>query len=762
MTKLLAMNRFIQISSVLFILFSLLALKGNAQDMGWKKHLKTADDFFSNAQYTNAAEHYKAAWLKKPKKKEFIYKAGEAYAVIKDYKNAAEAFKNVKDDFKEFPLAGLKYARALKQSGDYDSASRELVYFLNNYQGSDKSVISQVVQNEIRGCELGIKLSATSNTDVEIRHLNSNINTPETEFAPYGFDDNTIYYSSTMAAHAEIYRSRKINGEWTKPERPSNFPKIEGEHFCNGNLTPDGQRYYFTICESKESWGGLTTECDLYVIKNKGEKWSKPERLRDYVNLEGFTSTHPYTVHQGNTEILYFASNREGGKGGMDIWYMTRDLKTDDIDFSFPINCGSKINTPSDEITPYYDTKIGDLYFSSNGHTSIGGYDIFHASGAKSGWETPKNLGIPFNSSADDFFFVRMPSRNGGFLVSNRLFGAEKISTTDEDIFAFSDKNAVPTINIQGEIVDSKTNQVLNNVMVSLSQYKEGGLKQFMANRRFEDGKYSFEVLSGAEYEIEAQRNGYLPKSYVFSARDIAANPIEKVLAMERTWKNESVAVTTPTPSIEKPIVTTTPITNTTEKEETPAIVKEDMPMVKEETKIETPPSIVTTTPETPVETVAEEVANVESVNTVTETTPTTSTYIEPTTTTIETTPVSTPVATTYPSSTTVSIPTYSNTIRTSNGITTSAPVHNGTYYKIQLIAVTYHDPNASHYNAIQGLGRLDTELIEAKGITRVLLSDFFSYSEAKNILSDVRQKRRFERAYIVKYRDGERVGRVN
>ena len=98
----------------------------------------------------------------------------------------------------------------------------------------------------------------------------------------------------------------------------------------------------------------------------------------------------------------------------------------------------------------------------------------------------------------------------------------------------------------------------------------------------------------------------------------------------------------------------------------------------------------------------------------------------------------------------------------TTNGLTTSAPRHTGTYYKVQLIAVTRHDPSASRYNAVRGMGRMDTELIEAKGVTRVLLADYFSYDDAKKTLNKVRQKQAFARAFLVKYKDGERVGRVN
>ena len=97
----------------------------------------------------------------------------------------------------------------------------------------------------------------------------------------------------------------------------------------------------------------------------------------------------------------------------------------------------------------------------------------------------------------------------------------------------------------------------------------------------------------------------------------------------------------------------------------------------------------------------------------------------------------------------------------TTNGITSSAPRHTGTYYKVQLIAVTRHDPSSARYNPVRGMARMDTELIEAKNITRVLLADYFDYASAKKALNRVREKPAFARAFLVKYVDGERIGRV-
>lgn len=235
-----------------FALVTLLAFNVQAQDnLSWRKHVKLAESLYKKAEYADAGEHYRAAWKQKTKKKELAYKAGECFFIIRDYRNAADAWKNVKDDLATYPLIGLNYARCLKQNGEYEAASSELVNFLGRYNGTDKNTVSKIVQNELRGCELAAQMAVKGDDpNIQLEHMSNNINTPETEFAPFPFGDEALYFSSTMARRAEIYRSLKTNGIWELATPIENFPVIEKDHFCNGSLAPDGSRFYFTICKS--------------------------------------------------------------------------------------------------------------------------------------------------------------------------------------------------------------------------------------------------------------------------------------------------------------------------------------------------------------------------------------------------------------------------------------------------------------------------------------------------------------------------------
>ncbi len=710
---------------ILFLFFFVCQTLSAQQKISWKKHVKLAEEAFKKAQYADAGNHYQQAWRQKTKNKELIYKAGECFFIIRDYKNAASAWEHVKNDNDKFELIGLRHARALKQSGDYDGASRAFVEFIGKYAGDDKTFVSSIVQNEIRGCELAMDWNAQGAApETEVMLLSSNINTPETEFAPFPFSDEILYFSSTMAKRAEIYRSQKLDGLWTKAVIPQSFPKVEQGHFCNGTLTPDQKRFYFTICESVESWGGLTTRCEIHVTTRDNKTWSAPQKLREYINMEGVTTTHPFVVHKNGKEILYFASNRGGGQGGMDIWYTTRDISSNAIDFTFPINLGSTINTAGDEITPYYNDQENFLYFASNAHVTTGGYDIFKSRGAKSQWDKVENIGKPYNSPADDFSFVKSPTGKTGFLVSNRTHGMEKITTTDEDIFEFA-LDIQKEIYAKGAVYENATGEILAGATLSLYEHLEDGSKKLIINRSFDDGNYYFDLLPEKKYSIEAHKDGYFPKPYDFDTQDfLTYDDFGAPIYLEHVQEEPEKEV-----AVED---------SPTYPEENPVQKKQVNTKPTKEREIDQPATVSTKEEEKIASKSKEELETVDGSDE--EFSPTAvknSDYKDKT----------------YRTRGRANIDKHE--------IETKSPISKGTYFKVQLIAVVKFDINHSRYRPVEDIKRLDTEYIVDKKLTRVLLGDYESIDDALLDRDKVRKFKNFERAFIVKYVDGERIGRV-
>lgn len=655
-----------------------------AQSYG--KLMKQADALFAAGNYAEAGSVYNAAWQKKKTKGEAIFKAGECYYLLRNYRKAAEAYGEVKDKNDDFPLVGLKYARSLKQDGQYDSAIQAFQAFAATYSGEGKAILEDIIRVEVDGCNLGKMLPGQPRAEISFAPLGSGVNSPDQEFAPIAMGADAIYYSSTTGGKAQIYESRLTGGAWSRGNIPANFPLIQNGQYCHGSLSPDGARFYFTICAADRPFGNLTSRCEIFVMRRSGTGWSQPVRLPDFINAEGVTATQPAVVHRGDVEILYFASNRPGGRGGMDLWYVTRSLRLDNSDFSQPVNMGPTVNTLGDEMTPFYDANDGVLYFSSNGHVSIGGLDIFRTQGDLSSWTVPENLGLPFNSSADDLYYVLQADGTGGFLSSNRIFAGEKLSTGDDDIFGFQLKPRA--ITLEGNVFSQESGEPLNGFTVTLFEQKDDGTEMLLLDRTFDGSSYQIEILPNRRFKVEIVAPGYSLASYSLFTDNPASFAYGQPVFLAKTDAVQPAPTPVP-PTTTVPPVTTNPVPPATKPEPTPPV-----------------------TP-TPVENTGE-------------------------------------------------MYTARGTASSDNGeYQTNAPRFDGVYYKVQVSAVAKFNAADSRYDALRSLGDVQTEFLTDRKLYRVLVGTFFSADEARKALSQVRAGNS-PRAFIVKYENGVRYGRVN
>ncbi len=519
------------------------AADGSSDTLSAKQHKKAAVLAAEQGKVTEAAYHNEMAWKKQPKMVDQLYAAAEGYYRAKDFRKSIELFKVLKNDkANKYPLSGLYLARALKQEGQYDEASREYVYFINTYTGDDKDKLANIVQNEIRGCGLALQMNSGAEKDLVLEHLNTGVNTDGAEFGLIPFGDDILYFSSTSGGMAKIYRTQYISGNWTRADIAKGLPAKQDAHVCNGTFSPDGNRFYFNICESVLQNGQMTSRCDLYMTKRSNSTWTEAIKLRDYINMAGTTTTQPYVTHNAGKEYLYFSSNREGGWGGLDLWVTSRDILTDDIDFTMPENVGSVINTAGDEITPYYNETDKTLFFSSNGHTGIGGYDIFKATGSLYNWQPAENMGMPYNSSNDDYNYCKRPNGSGGYFVSNRKFGAEKLTSVDTDIYTFSKKEE--ELSAKGRIVDVTTNTVLANVKVSLYEVLSDGNTRLMSSQESADGFFSFILLKDKKFKIEAAKPNYYISSFTLDPQTSNSTMLTNLqLGLEKASGSSSVVI---------------------------------------------------------------------------------------------------------------------------------------------------------------------------------------------------------------------------
>lgn len=711
----------------ILLLLCLVTLSTSLSAQSWRKLRNQAEELEEQGDFYGAAETYRQAWDARPGKEELIYAAAENYMRVRDYRAAAEAYQFLQTGSNNYPLVGLKYGRALKQDGQYDKARNALTRALDDYNGPDRAILEEIVRKEIAGIDLARNNAGRVDTRLQLSRPGPEINSEANELSPAPISPEVLYFTSGMGGQNRIYQSMRSGSGWTKAVNPPGFPVIQNGQYSGGSISPDGQRFYFTICSTETAGGRMVSRCEIYVTRRTGTGWGAPEALPEVINRQGATTTHPFVVHVAGQEYLFFSSNRENGRGGMDIWYTIRDLGLDKNDFAFPVNLGPVINTLGDEITPFYDIDQRALFFSSNGHPSLGGQDIFSSKGEEVNWAMPVNLGVPLNSSADDFGYTldRLGFGNG-FLVSNRPFGGVKNNTRDTDIYEFSIGGN--QITLRANVYDQSAGALLDNVKVNLFEIFDTGAENLLVSKNFPAGSYLFEVIPNRRYRVEVVRDGYMPGSYTFSTNDPNTQTYGQPLFLE-VARN----YTQPQGTVDQPTTYNAPGQNYPSTYGQNQQPRTGQPNTQPTYTPPTPPS--TSQPTRPVYTPPADNSGgvIRPVN---------------------------PGAANPPPATNQPTP-YSQRGNDQQEYISQADRLTGTYYKIQVAAVRNFSPSDPKYQSLTALGSLETEALPDRNLNRVLVANFFTPAEARTALQRARAMG-FESAYVVQYDNGVRGRRVN
>ena len=535
--------------SVSIFLFLSTCSSFTAQDkLSSKKHVKLAEQLVADNKFGEAAQHFEAAWSQKPKKLEWLHQAGLYFLKAKEYRKAAESFGTIKDN-KFFPKARLNYAIALQQSGQFDEAIPEFLLYLNGYNDKDRDDVQERIEDYINGCTAAIQQTDSEELKkIEIEHLSAIINSTDDDVAPIPFGDDVLYFIHIANNSSKLLRSQQTNTDWSAAQGVQNLAIPGNMTLENGVFSPDGTRFYCTLSQIIQVKKEKKRTYAIHVLKRTDKGWSAPLKLSERINTEGGVTTQPYVFHKEGKEILLFASDRKGGKGGMDIWNATRDLKAES--YSEAQNMGSNINTEEDEVTPFYDIEENTLYFSSTARASYGGFDIFKSKGVDNKWGEAENIGAPFNSGADDYFFVKNKSLTGGFFVSNRTIGMEKISSRDNDIFSFQINNRID-LAIEGKIYDKESKSTMENARVSLYERRGNDMQRLLSSIMAIEGSYNFSLLPQKTYSIEVDKDGYRQASYNFDTKE-AVKKISQDFNIEKYDLLASAKTENPTKGQEK------------------------------------------------------------------------------------------------------------------------------------------------------------------------------------------------------------------
>jgi len=414
-----------------------------------------AESAIRNGDTYSAIDFYHEYNLRKPQDEKVALILAKLFVEANDYQGAKEiCLELYEKDNKKYLIQLYVYAEILKTEMDYENAASNLKLFRKgakkHLSGTEKDLYLSLSAMKLKGCKLALQ-DTLRNDSLWSFHLGETINKAHLETAPLIFNDSTLIYASLQANNTpivlndEFYKAPKIkfytaslkNGNWKGGyDAPKPFYNFDSLSTANGVFSQDKKRFYFTSSH-KNRMNELISH--IYVSHLDGWNLGKPKLLNKNINPRKYTATQPAIggSYLPNYEIIYFVSDRPGGKGGMDIWFTVYD--TQKKVYKKAVNAGGYINSPSDEVTPYYDNINGQLFYSSNGLPGFGGYDIYSAKGWGATWAQAINVGLPINSSYDDLYYVKSKNKDYGFVVSNRD-GSVALQSKNccYDIFEFS------------------------------------------------------------------------------------------------------------------------------------------------------------------------------------------------------------------------------------------------------------------------------------------------------------------------------------
>jgi outer membrane protein OmpA-like peptidoglycan-associated protein/tetratricopeptide (TPR) repeat protein len=449
-----------------------------------------------------------------------LHKLSDAYRLAKDYANAekwyAVALENPKE---EFPYVEYFYGYSLMKNGKYSEAKvafEKMITKLNN----EDNLYHKLSIEKIGNCDFAIEDEGTQTT-ASVRLLDPTINRGTTSYGMMYHVDGLLFSSARIdtttpedyKAGLDIYNSdvyltkRDNNGNFSTPEwfeGNVNSPAIEG----GAALSQDGKAMYFTRVNPENQ-----SETGIYVTRFFNGRWTEPFKLGKDINKDGFKSMTPSIGEDGVT--LYYASDRPGGLGGMDIWVTTIN---EDGETTEPKNLGDNINTKEDEITPFYHPESKTLYFSSEGHIGFGGLDVFKTTIniITEWWDTPVNVGKPINSERDDAYFIWSKNMESGYFSSDRDECIECDSLRTLNIHCnniYEVTRPAIEITISGYIYDFDTDEIIPNANINFKDIRgEAEEVQITSN---EEGYYERTLTVNQEYFIKSSKKKYFADAQI-------------------------------------------------------------------------------------------------------------------------------------------------------------------------------------------------------------------------------------------------------
>lgn len=462
------MNHFIKIVAT-FCLIVFCALLSSAQSPA--AYERAGDNAMQIGDYATANTYYYSAFIEENDNAEYAFKLAESCRLYNDYENAERYYTKVAvlDKNNKFPLADFYLAEMKQRLGDYDDSKKIYENYVQFNSKDSSSYFYAKAKREIINCDVAKELLKDT-LKADINNMGSDVNSVYSDFAAQMIDSTQLYYSSLRFENkdkkyskknkyiAKILSTENEKNVWSKPMPLDKEINKVGLHACNSAISTNKKLMIYTQCTRV----GDKLICELYQSKNVDGNWTTPQKLNDSINSKGYTSTQPCVANDGIIGYtLYFVSDKPGGLGKMDIWKVSISA---DLRYGTPVNLGAPINTVDDDITPSFDNITQTLYFSSEGHKGLGGFDIYKSKFEQNSFSEPVNAGNPLNTSYNEIYFS--VAKTNRYLFSSNRPGSMYIKsrTCCYDIYECVLKDTLPKVTKTDSVIAIEPiNPVIND-----------------------------------------------------------------------------------------------------------------------------------------------------------------------------------------------------------------------------------------------------------------------------------------------------------
>jgi outer membrane protein OmpA-like peptidoglycan-associated protein len=330
------------------------------------------------------------------------------------------------------------------------------------------------------------------------------INTKYTEYNPVVSADESVMAFTALRPNTgktrsgdkfieEVYISYNEQGSWTEPKVIS----IASEYNVGtAGISPDGQKMLIFM-------GSITDPGSLFQISKSGDGWGKPSLIAPTINTPKFLESTASITPDGKT--IYFASDKAGGQGGMDIYKTTLQANGS---WSSAVNLGPAVNSKANEDAPFIHPDQKTLFFTSDGHNTMGGRDIFVTKLVQDKWTTPENMGYPVNTTSNDNYFTLIADGTRAYFSSDRKGGLG-----GQDIYYLNmpeDAANIPLTMIKGKILNAETGKPMPTKIYLVDNETNKKL-DFVYDPDPQTGNYLVILPPAKNYDMVIESEGFLP-----------------------------------------------------------------------------------------------------------------------------------------------------------------------------------------------------------------------------------------------------------